>query len=350
MKIFVIEIRKYLMPKSSKRFVISDDSLNRHGYRVLTAGVDMEQFLKNPIMLWMHGRAWGNKKEDVLPLGHWQDIEVKNNQITGVPFFSDDDEFAMSIYKKVEEGTIRMASAGLDPIETSEDEENLVQGQRYPTVTKSRLLEASIVDMGSNDNACALYNNGTIIQLADGDYTNTFIPLLKNKNSNNMNEHLLALAITLGLGAKATEIELAEKMNQEYAELIKLRSEHTTLKTSNTELQTKYDALVKSTSEKEVNDFLTLAVENGQITEAQKADFITLAATNFEAVKNTINKMPKHVTAEAKLSAEIKDSDPLLKLSYKELHKKAGALATVKEKYPDHFKTIFREHFGKDPK
>ncbi|MBK6819851.1 MAG: hypothetical protein IPG85_09820 [Bacteroidetes bacterium] len=315
---------------------------------MLTAGVSLEQFEKNPIMLWMHGRAWGGGKDAILPLGHWQDIKGDKNQITAVPCFSDDDEFAMSIYKKVEENTIRMASVGLDPIESSEDEKYLVPGQRYATVTKSMMLEASIVDMGSNDNACALYKDGAVIQLADGDH-NHVIPLLNNKNSN-MNPQLMALAIMLGLGKDATEIQLTEKLTTQHADYLKLSKENTDLQNKLNELQSSYDALQKSTSEKEVNDMLTLAVKQGKITEAQKPELATLAAASLESVQKLLDKMPVHITAEERLSTEKENGgDPLLKMTFSELHKN-GKLALVKEKYPDHYKSIYKEKYGSEPK
>ena len=39
---------------SQKRIILSDSSLNCYGYRVLTSGMSIEAFKKNPIMLYMH--------------------------------------------------------------------------------------------------------------------------------------------------------------------------------------------------------------------------------------------------------------------------------------------------------
>lgn len=336
------------MPLSTKRFILSDSSLNRHGFRVLTSGVNLEQFMKNPIMLWMHGRAWG-RKDEVLPLGHWQDIKVEGDEISAIPFFSDDDDFAMSIYKKVEEGTIRMASAGLDPLETSEMPDDMLPGQRWASVTKSMMLEASIVDMGSNDNACALYKDGALIKLSDGDLSHV-LPLLKFKNSN-MNPQLLALAIMLGLGKDATEIQLAEKMTATHAELLKLQKERTDLVTAKTDLETKLAALELATANQKVDDFLALAVKDGKITEAQVPDFKELATLNFDSVKSTIDKMPAHISAQARMAANASgaEANPLLKLSFDEAHQ-SGKLSEIKEKHPEHYKAIFKSKFNKEPK
>ena len=62
---------------SQKRIILSDSSLNCYGYRVLTSGMSIEAFKKNPIMLYMHFRDegspyWGDYKA----IGHWEDIHL----------------------------------------------------------------------------------------------------------------------------------------------------------------------------------------------------------------------------------------------------------------------------------
>jgi hypothetical protein len=302
----------------------------------------------------LHRRSDANSELVTLPIGHWQDITVENGVISAIPFFSDKDEFAMQIYHKVEEGTIRMASAGLLPFEVSDAPELMKEGQELPTLIKSEMFEASICDIGVNNNALTLYNKqGATITLSDNTPKATaelIVSLLPNTiiNSNNMNPQLLALAIMLGLGKDATEIQLAEKMTANHAELLKLQKDSVELALAKKDLETKLAALELATATKAVEDMLTLAVNDGKITEAQKPEFATLAMGNLESVKNLLDKMPKHTSAETRLAAETgKDAgDPLLKLSYDDLHK-SGKLATVKDKYPDHYKTL---HAAKYPK
>lgn len=52
-------------------FLLSDETINSYGTRVLTAGIRLENFLKNPIMLWNHTRAWSDKEDQILPIGRW---------------------------------------------------------------------------------------------------------------------------------------------------------------------------------------------------------------------------------------------------------------------------------------
>lgn len=347
------------MPKSTKRFVISDESLNRYGFRVLTSGIDLSQFKKNPLCLWMHQRSDKNSQDSRLPIGHWEDIELSNGTITAIPFFSDNDDFAMQIYHKVEEETLRMASAGLDPIEATMDGVYMLPGQELPTLTKSTLYEASICDMGVNNNALVMYADG--ISLADDSYADYLINLstgttttqtitnILNKNSNTMNPELLALAITLGLSEKATQAELISKITKQNAENLQLSTTNKDLNSEVEKLKNSIEAIKVAGVEKEIETMLSLAVREGKITEAQKPHYVTLAKGDVASVKLLIDSMPKHTSAEAQLAAGTDASDPLLKLSYDQLHKN-GTLASVKDKYPEHYASIFKAKFGKDPK
>jgi len=108
------------MKKSSKRFTITSEALNASGFKVRTAGIDLTDFKQNPLLLFMHKRPTGERTDEVLPLGYWDDIQVADGKITGVPVFDDTDPFAVKIYNKVENGTIKMAYAGLHPLEFAE--------------------------------------------------------------------------------------------------------------------------------------------------------------------------------------------------------------------------------------
>ena len=68
---------------SQKRIILSDSSLNRYGFRVLTSGMLIEAFKKNPVMLYMHFRdegspIWGDSKA----IGHWEDIQLNGDELS----------------------------------------------------------------------------------------------------------------------------------------------------------------------------------------------------------------------------------------------------------------------------
>ena len=160
----------------AKSFIISDDSVNDRGFRILTAGINLERFKKNPIMLWMHRRDDGWDFTQVLPIGKWENIRKEDGKLLADPVFDENDKFALLIKSKVENDLIRGCSAGINPIEFSTDPKDLEKGQTRATITKSELYEASIVDLPSNRNTVRLFSS-----------TNeTEIPTLNNNN--NMSE------------------------------------------------------------------------------------------------------------------------------------------------------------------
>ena len=116
-----------------KRVRISNESVNCYGFRVLTAGVNVEQYKRNPVLLYMHER--GNV------VGYVNDLKVENDEITGELMFDCASDQSERCQKQFEFGSLRMVSAGLEIIETSEDPAMLVPGQTRPTITKSRLFE-----------------------------------------------------------------------------------------------------------------------------------------------------------------------------------------------------------------
>ncbi len=164
----------------AKEAIISTSALNCYGTRVLTSGVDLEQYRKNPILLYMHRRGG---RED-MPIGIIDNLRVDGDMILGTPKFDGDTEAEKLIEAKWERGTLRMLSPYIDIVETSEDPETLVPGQTRPTVTKSKLVEVSIVDIGGNDEALQvrLSRGGKALTLAMGEECDA-LPLLKSNTA-----------------------------------------------------------------------------------------------------------------------------------------------------------------------
>lgn len=225
------------MPKL-KEVVISTSDLNCYGSRILTEGIDLTQYEKNPILLWMHRRCY---EDASLPIGRMENLRVEGDRLIGTPVFDMDDLFARQIANKWEKGFLRMASAGVEIIETSTEEAMLLPGQRRATITKCKLEEVSIVDIGGNDAALQLYGgDGRRLELSSGEACEV-LPLIgeepameeeeeeengstlveEDNNPNNffrMNEQVLKL---LGLSSDASEQEVEEAVLQ----LVKKASE-----------------------------------------------------------------------------------------------------------------------------
>lgn len=182
-----------------KRVRITNSALNAYGTRVITSGGDIEQYRRNPVLLYMHNRG------EVI--GYVKDISVEGDEITGELCFDGASDISVRCSKQWEFGSLRMVSAGLDIIEMSEDEQLLVPGQTRPTITKWKLREVSVVDIGANDDAIKLYRDGQLLELtAGGDNP---LPLI-NQSKTTMKKEQLALL--LGLAETATEAEIEAKI------------------------------------------------------------------------------------------------------------------------------------------
>lgn len=132
------------------RFILSDESVNRYGFRVLTRGIGLADFRTNPIMLLNHDRR-------VLPIGKWNNLTIDGEgRLMAEPEFDEGDELAMDIKRKCEKGFMNCTSIAFDILELSDDPALMVAGQKRSTVTKCELMEVSITDIGANRNAVKL--------------------------------------------------------------------------------------------------------------------------------------------------------------------------------------------------
>ena len=129
-------------------FLVSDESENSHGFKVLTEGIDITQFEKNPIMLYMHERP--------TIIGMWKNLRKEDGKLYADAVFDTESEKGGEVARQVEKGFLRGASIGI-----TYQKEYLKNG----VLEKCRLFEISIVDIGSNPNALKLYDDTETVEL-----------------------------------------------------------------------------------------------------------------------------------------------------------------------------------------
>jgi hypothetical protein len=144
---------------STLRFVISDERIvNGYGCRVLTAGIDISQYERNNVLLYMHQRG--------KVIGRVINLMKEGPVLTGELVFDEGDDFAAEIKRKVEGDWLRACSPELEPVEWSDAPALLLVGQTLPTVTKSKLYEISVCDIPGNDGALRLSLQGGSLRLS----------------------------------------------------------------------------------------------------------------------------------------------------------------------------------------
>ena len=306
-----------------KRVRISNDSLNSYGFRVLTSGMDVTQYNRNPVLLYMHER--GNV------VGYVKDLKVENNEVTGELMFDCASELSQRCKKQFEFGSLRMVSAGLDILETSEDASMLVQGQTRPTITKSKLFEVSVADVGANDDAIVLHKDGKQITLGrDGDCD---LPLLNNNNKQKKTEEMdnKTIALQLGLPETATEAEISAKLTELNA-----------VKEQNASLMKEKDKLTLES----ITNLVTHAIADKRLEEKDKDQFVELGKKiGTEELEKTLKAMHPAV----KLSSVIghqgstpTDEKKLTKLS----DVPAEQIATLRSENLEEYTRLYKAEYG----
>lgn len=307
---------------STKRVRISNDSLNSYGSRVLTEGMDVGQYQRNPVLLYMHERG------EVI--GYVKDVRKDCGEVTGELVFDEASELSKRCKKQYEFGSLRMVSAGIDILELSDAKEHLVQGQTRPTVTKSKLFEVSLVDIGANDDATVLKRDGRVINLGrDGE---CLLPLLNNNPKKQKVMDQKTLALQLGLPETADEAAInamladlkAAKENEE-----KLRKENATLQLGR----------------------ITAAVEHAiagkLIGEDKKQQFIELGKKiGVEDLEKTFGAMSPQVKLGAVIGHQ-GGAASATTATYKKLGEvPADKLEEMREKQPDEYKRLYKAEYG----
>jgi hypothetical protein len=142
-------------------------------------------------VLFGHVRGTHDPKRVV---GRCVKLYKENSQLIAEVEFDEEEAFAKEVAGKVERGFIKMASLYADIKETSIDEDFILPTQTLATVTKCKMVELSIVDVGGNDDALKLSRGGKAIKL-------TKIGTPKQTENTNMK----SIALALGQKEDATE-------------------------------------------------------------------------------------------------------------------------------------------------
>jgi hypothetical protein len=301
-----------------KRVRLTSDRVNNYGYRVLTEGIDISQFERNPVMLYMHER--GNV------IGYFKDIKKEKDRITAEPVFDEATELSRTVKKQFEVGSLRMVSIGFTVTETSDDPTLKLAGQTGGTVTKSKLGEVSIVDIGANDDALALRSLASGMSVRHDEIL--YVEDEPNTEDEEMDLELLKRELGLPDSAdedavliRITELLAAEKAADEMTEeLLRLRT-------------AQIEAVVDG------------AIAENKLTAGKREDFVKLGMrVGVDDLKLFVSGM----NPTAKLSTRItRTADETRPTEYKKLSDvPSDQLSTLREENKDLYKRLFKAEYG----
>jgi HK97 family phage prohead protease len=327
-----------------KSFVLSDETVNTYGFRVLMDGADIEQFKRNPVMFYNHD-DWS------MPIGRWDNVRIEDGKLLADPVFDTEDENARKIAGKVERGFLRMASVGFRVVETSDDPMKMLPGQKLPTVTRWQLREASIVGIGANHNALRLYDENDqpltddqILKLFD----NNFVASENKPQTSKQSKMKGEIFKMLDLPENSTDEQLHDAVKTLVDKMKEVSEE-------NKRLKDEADARAKADAEARNIEAVRLvdeAVKDGRLNAEGKENFLKFFATDFESAQKALSNIPKRASVKSMLDAQAQDTNKELadmaSKTWDELDK-AGKLVTLKEKYIDLYEEKFEQKYGKKP-
>jgi len=305
-------------------FVVSTESVNKYGYRVLTDGIDTTEFEKNPVMFYNHDR-WA-----MLPIGRWENVRKEDGKLIATAVLDDNDPFAQEVKAKIEAGYLNATSIGFDPVEYSEDETMLLPGQKRPTVTKAKLLEISVVDIPANGDAMKLKMPNNMLVLGGGieDENVSQLPIIQSKD-------MKKIAKALGLSEDATEgqvIERIDTLNKDRSAAVEL------LGSLGEQAGLNKESLVKL-ADRDFAETLKLVQVNQQEANAEQEEQEEEPTHPFAQLSAVIEELKKNQNPQGQQSEQ---GESLREMEQKD----PAAVRKLILESPDQYKDLYKAQYG----
>ena len=149
-KAFVAKMGEVDEEKRIIPFVISTDSVDREQDVISVDGWNLENYEKNPVVLWCHNSR-------ILPIGRNLNTRIEDGKLKAdTPFISEDEttaghfEFVESVYRLYKNGFMSAKSVGFRPIKWAWNED---RGYWAVDYEEQELLEDSCVPVPANPEA-----------------------------------------------------------------------------------------------------------------------------------------------------------------------------------------------------
>lgn len=303
------------MQRVNREFCLTDDSVNCYGYRLLTAGLQLDKY-RPPVGFLMHEREKGVAVA-------WTDFRVEGDALFATPIIND--TLFPDLAKQIEDGFIAAASVGhIVALEVSDDPEHKLPGQTGPTVLRWYPREVSLVDIPGNPNALAkLYDENDNL-LHD-------LSAAQPKTDNTMN-----------LSEIFPDLAQAASDDEKRRFLTALRDKAARAD----ELQARLDQLTADTAAAEARTLLDNAVAEHRLSRQMADRLAADYATKPDALRDLINMMPRQKAVPENIAESTTLNADQLADEWNKLDK-AGRLAELKTNDPDRYERLYAARFGK---
>ena len=128
-------------------FTVSSDTVDRDSERVLPKSIekDFAYYKENPVVLFHHDHS-------IPAVAKMVEHKITNKEVIMRDRFAVDVDYPLAkvLWELYSKGYMRMTSIGFIPLEWTEDEDMLLDGQKGYTFTRIEMIEHSLVNVGSN--------------------------------------------------------------------------------------------------------------------------------------------------------------------------------------------------------
>jgi len=247
-------------------FIFNDSTKkNEYGFVVNNLGIDVSEFLQNPVCLYEH-------EDDYPSIGRWSNLRIEGSKYIATLTFDEADPFAAELKRKYEGGFMSACSKSF-----CIEEYELIEmgGEVVPVVTKCRLKEISLVNVGANPSSVKL----SLPKMKKGDIFKLSYDFSKSskKREENFNTKISMkkVFLALGISESATEEQAVSAINKLLAE--------------KSELQQSFDEFKAKVQAEKVDTLITEGIKSKKITALEGEKLKKLALVDFESVKDIID-------------------------------------------------------------
>lgn len=214
------------LPENEFRAVISNDSVDRHGTVVNPDGLDVEQFLRAPTLLYQHEMGQ-------LPIGRVLSLTRVDNEWQAHFRVDGDTELERVIISKLNSGSLHSVSIGFRPFEQDYEED-------YVRIKSAELVELSVVTVGSNKDALVTSRSLVEDHMEKKDLNNRAGAVLSKANKKCLRKAKDEIEKVLNTGNKEDKKEKEDEKDGERT-IKKLKAEIKELKSEIRRLEDQWD-------------------------------------------------------------------------------------------------------------
>lgn len=323
-----------------RTFILSDQTVNSYGYIVLTSGISLDFFKKNPVMLLNHN-------PDKI-MGRWENIRVDGTRLLADASFDEKDPEALKMYEKVEQNMLNCTSIGFQITDVTYGIDGY---ENYPVIIECSLKEASLTPIPANESAIRLYDRDG--QLLSNDQVLTLLSK-NNQSMKKLSFFIAALnAAGINLAADASEddvLKAVQKVTKEHADLTSEKTElEGKVNTLNGKVKTLEDAATAAETSK-IEALVDGAITAKKLTADKRDQYIKLAKADFDTTKSILDSARPYTSLSATIEGNKggDGADPFAGWDFKRLHREApDELARIKANDKARYDQLFAAAYSK---